>query len=116
MGTAADRTLLTDGHVVFREGQPASKIYLITQGEVELIKATEKGLKTITTCVSGDFIGTNALIDNEKYFATAKVKKAATIIPVEKELVTANLSKLDKLTLNVVKSVILRSNRLMDEK
>jgi len=116
MSKAVEKTLLTDGHVVFREGQPASKVYLITQGEVELLKNTGKALEPISTCRIGDFIGTNTLIDDENYHLTARVKTMATVVPIEKDDVCGKLSKLDKLTLNIIKSVILRSNRILDEK
>lgn len=116
MKKVTDRQLLSDGHVVFREGQPASVLYLVTQGEVELYKQVGNAQQLIMTCKVGEFIGVNTLVSQRNYSATAKVKGAAAIILVSQETVAAQLLKLDKLTLNIMTSVVDRLNGLLDEK
>lgn len=113
MSNITDRQILTDGQVVFREGQPASVFYLIAHGEVELLKVTENNKRVpIATSVAGDFIGIKGLIDDKNYTATAKVKGAATIIPIAREQIDNELKKLDKLTLNIINSTIKKADTI----
>lgn len=114
MKQVTDRQILTDGQVVFREGQPASIVYLIAHGEVELLKVDENNkMHPISTSIAGDFIGVKGLVDAKNYTATAKVKGAATIIPIAREKIDHELSKLDKLTLNIISSTIKKSDTIV---
>ena len=113
MNQITDRQILNDGQVVFREGQPASVVYLIAQGEIDLIKlSNDNKMEKIATCSAGDFIGIKSLIGDKNYTVTAKVNGAATIIPVAREKNDEELKKLDKLTLNIVASALKKAENI----
>lgn len=62
-----------EGNLIFREGDPASTIYLIVKGNVSLeICAPGIGCRRILTAGAGDLLGLSPLLDNVKLTATAR--------------------------------------------
>jgi CRP-like cAMP-binding protein len=58
--------------VIFHEGDEGAEMYVITQGRVEIRKATgPSSAKTLTTLQTGDLFGEMALIDRKPRSATA---------------------------------------------
>jgi CRP/FNR family transcriptional regulator len=73
------------GKAVFFEGEPATSMYILKDGMVELKKETEKGevaLKTIAT--PNEFFGEMALIDGKPRSTTAVCVKETRLIVVDK--------------------------------
>jgi CRP/FNR family transcriptional regulator len=73
------------GKVIFFEGEPASCMYILQAGSVELRKQTEKGelvLRTVTT--PNEFFGEMALIDGRERSTSAIAVRESSLITVDK--------------------------------
>lgn len=63
------------GEYIFYQGDPGIGLYILREGEVEIIRENEKGDKlTLAAIHKGDFFGELALIDGEKRSASAVAK------------------------------------------
>ncbi len=109
-----DKQAYTDGAVIFREGQPADKVYLIAQGTVALYKNTPKGPEKLYSCETGEFVGINTLVAGSKYSVTGKAEGIVSAVPILSNAIEGQLERLDKLTLNMIKSVVSRHNKLLE--
>ena len=59
------------GEVIFREGEPGSSFYLITEGTVRISKGDGEESETLGLIGAGDFIGEMAVIDGKLRSAAA---------------------------------------------
>jgi CRP-like cAMP-binding protein len=63
------------GEYIFYQGDPGIGLYIVREGEVEIIRENEQGDKvTLAVIQKGDFFGELALIDGEKRSASAIAK------------------------------------------
>lgn len=77
------------GQEIFREGTPGDLMYVILEGEVEILKAAQAGsAKVLSTLGKGEFFGEMALIDDSPRSASAVAK-------VDTKLLGMNESVLD---------------------
>ena len=72
-----------NNEVIFSEGDPSDKLYLLSEGNVKIVKHTAMGKDVILEVMSpGDIFGGVAVLDNKPYPATAQAMKAAKIIKI----------------------------------
>jgi CRP-like cAMP-binding protein len=63
------------GEFIFYQGDPGIGLYVMREGEVQIIRENEKGEKhKLATSKKGDFFGELALIDGERRSASAVAK------------------------------------------
>jgi len=76
-----------EGRIIFNEGDAGKELYVIIDGEVEIIKRTSlETSKTLITLKKGDIFGEMALIDALPRSATAIAKKAGTLLVMDEAL------------------------------
>ena len=68
--------------VVFKEGAPASKLYLVKNGEVLCLKASKDRLIPVFMAKEGDIIGESAMIQNLNHTYSAIVVNHAHLIEI----------------------------------
>jgi len=69
------------GEILFREKEPPREIYLIKEGQVEILK----GEKHIALLGEGDFLGEMGVIDGRPRSATAVAKTDTTVLVIDVE-------------------------------
>jgi CRP-like cAMP-binding protein len=69
------------GDVIFAEGDPGDKMYVIRSGEVEIL-LDGRALEVLT---SGGIFGEMALIDGAARVATARAKTACEVAPISEK-------------------------------
>ena len=67
------------GNYVFRKGETAKVMYLIIEGEVELML----GDTVVETAGEGSFIGEMALIEDEPRSASARARGDCRVFPID---------------------------------
>lgn len=66
------------GNYVFKKGEVAKVMYLVIEGEVDLLL----GKTVVETAGQGAFIGEMALIDDEKRSASARARGDCRVFPI----------------------------------
>jgi len=69
------------GYVVFRVGEPGDRMYVIKEGEVDIIVND----KVVETVGPGGIIGEMALIDTRARSATAVAKTDCQLVPIDEK-------------------------------
>ena len=69
------------GHLIFKQGEPGTVMYVIKQGEVEL----QVGDQPFTTVESGGILGEMALIDNSPRSLTAIARTECQLVPIDQK-------------------------------
>jgi CRP/FNR family cyclic AMP-dependent transcriptional regulator len=71
------------GAVIFEEGDPGSRIYVIQSGHVRIVKRTGGRAITLARLGPGEFFGEMALLDHQPRSASAVVDEAARILELD---------------------------------
>jgi CRP-like cAMP-binding protein len=67
------------GQYIFRAGEAAKLMYMIIEGEVDLML----GDTVVETATEGSFIGEMALIDEEPRSASARARSDSRVFPID---------------------------------
>lgn len=78
------------GQIVFREGDPASSLFVLEHGEIHLLKQWEADQYRLKTLGRGDCFGEVSLIDLQPRLTTAVAHSDSSLI----EISAANLQQL----------------------
>lgn len=72
------------GEVVFKDGEPALRLYLVEDGEVDLAYLIgHDHLQTVDTLVAGEMLMWSALVEPYRATATAVARTDATLIAID---------------------------------
>lgn len=71
------------GAVIFEEGDPGSRLYVIQSGQVRIVKRTGGRAVTLARLGAGEFFGEMALLDRQPRSATAVVDEPARILELD---------------------------------
>ncbi|MFA6505201.1 MAG: Crp/Fnr family transcriptional regulator [Treponemataceae bacterium] len=78
---------VAEGRVIFNEGDEGTQMFVIIDGEIEIVKRTSlETSKTLTTLKKGDVFGEMALIDAMPRSATAIAKKNGKLLVMDEAL------------------------------
>ncbi len=76
----SERESFSAGDVIFQEGEAASKMYLIAEGEVDLsVQGEPLGVEVVNGSV-----GEMAMVDPASRMTTAKAKTDCKLVPIER--------------------------------
>jgi CRP-like cAMP-binding protein len=71
------------GSVIFEEGDPGSRIYVIQTGHVRIVKRTGTRAVTLARLGPGEFFGEMALLDRQPRSASALVDEPARVLELD---------------------------------
>lgn len=91
-----------EGHVIFREGEPGDKMYIIVSGQVIIEKGEGKDIEMTLTLGSGECFGEMAILDGLPRSASVKVTKPANLLAIEREDFRELLRVYPEISLNVI--------------
>ncbi len=114
MNTGALGKLLQHGEVIVREGEVGNCMYVIQQGQVEVL--LNKGGKGVCVAVlsEGDFFGEMALFDQEVRSATVRAKGEARILTLEKRTFLRRIHEDPSLAFRMLEKMSRRVRKLND--
>jgi CRP/FNR family transcriptional regulator, cyclic AMP receptor protein len=103
------------GQVVFREGEPGASLFVLTEGEVEVLNGHGGADKVIAVLSAPAAFGEMALIDREARSATVRARTACQALELTAEAFTAfrNRSR-DGFTFVVINVARILSSRLRE--
>jgi CRP-like cAMP-binding protein len=73
-----------EGHILFKEGDPAERFYSLVKGCVKL-RISKIGQTVYTVSRAGEAFGWSSLIGREFYSATAEIKEPSILMVIERE-------------------------------
>lgn len=83
------------GHLIFREGEPGDKAYILRSGRVAILCDVDGKEVQIAVVERGAIIGEMALIDDEPRMASARVVEDATMTAIPAQLFKRRLKRLE---------------------
>jgi signal transduction histidine kinase len=81
----SSRRALTPGEVLMAEGGRSQTMFLILDGEFEILKRSGDQEVRLATRGSGEVLGEMALLDDAPHSATVRAASAATVLPIESQ-------------------------------
>jgi signal transduction histidine kinase len=75
---------LEPGEVLFREGEPGDRAYVVTAGELDVLKAAERRQVLVAVQGEGDVVGEMALVQETPRSATVRARTPARLISITK--------------------------------
>jgi pSer/pThr/pTyr-binding forkhead associated (FHA) protein len=74
------------GEYVFRQGDPADRVYMITSGEVEVVRELPTGEEEIAARLAdGEFFGENALLAYRRRNASVRCLTPVNVLAIERD-------------------------------
>lgn len=115
-----ERIEVKQGEAVFKEGEHGDCMYVIAEGQVQIIKEGPKEPVVLATLHPGSFFGEMAIVDCTERTATALAATDVTVMPVRSsELVTMMQHRPElgaKMIRTLVRRLIYTTNQVVDEK
>lgn len=71
------------GAIIVQEGSPGSEMFIIDEGEVEIVRIRAGHERVLTTLGPGDFFGEMSVLENRPRSATARAKVACRLLPID---------------------------------
>lgn len=87
---------LRGGTVLFSEGEPGDKAYLIVSGTVDIFRTRHDGEQLLASVGRGELIGEMSLIDSQPRMASARANTDAELIVISQDDLSERLSALQK--------------------
>jgi CRP-like cAMP-binding protein len=94
--------------IIFTEGTPGDVMYVIIDGEVEILV----GNKSLETIGPGDLLGEMALIDAHARSATAVAKSDARLAPIDEQHFLFMVEQTPFFALHVMRVLVERLRRM----
>ena len=104
-----------NGEIVFEEGSMGRDMYVIQNGEVEILKGTGESQFRLAVLGKGQIFGEMALFENLPRSATVRVKGKARILTVDARAFLSKVSADPTLAFHILKEMSQRVRRLDDE-
>jgi len=98
---------LTDGQVLFREGEPGQHMYIVRSGKLEL----RSGRRVLEAVGPGGLVGEMALIDPAPRSATAVARGACVVAAVDANTFDQLVQRVPRLALEVMRIMTRRLRR-----
>lgn len=91
-----------DGTVIFEEGQPGDKMFIIQSGTVRITKTIDGRSHQLAELVKGDFFGEMAIVSNITRSATATASGSVEILAFDRQGFEAMIGKNTMIAMNVI--------------
>ncbi len=95
------------GQAIFREGDPGDSLYIVAEGQVDIVK----GGQTLETVGSGGMLGEFALIDDKPRSATAIARTDCLLARVSRQHFLALIQRTPLFALQVMRVMADRLRR-----
>lgn len=105
-----DEISVAAGAIMYREGDKADKLYILTDGEVDIQYTLGSGeLRTVDTVVPGELLMWSALVEPFKSTAVVSVKAPSKLIAIDADKLRAFCA----LDLKVANEVLLHLTKML---
>lgn len=104
------------GKLLFLQGEPSSRLYVILRGWVKVYNGLESGEETILQMLSaGDTLLESAVFLNTKAPVSAQVVEEATLLSIPAPIIRKKVEENNPFAVSMLNNVSLRSQRLIHQ-
>lgn len=96
------------GEIIFREGDPADRAYVIEDGNVEISVARDAGAVTLAELGAGEILGEMAVIDQAYRTATATVTRDCRLTVVTPHQIQRRIDEADPVVRSLIQILLNR--------
>lgn len=75
--------LLQDGEILFHEGDESREMFVVVDGEIEVIKQTQNQPIVLASLKKGDFVGEMSLLESLPRSASARAKGPTKLLVIQ---------------------------------
>jgi CRP-like cAMP-binding protein len=107
-----------DGEIIMKQGEKGNCMYVIQEGQVEIIREKDAKEMRLAIAGEGDFIGEMAIFESETRSATVRALGEVRLITVDKENFIRRVNQDPSIAFRLVNTLIQRvreMNREMDK-
>jgi CRP-like cAMP-binding protein len=115
MDTGALGKIYQDGEIIIRQGEVGECMYVIQEGEVEIITEEEGHEVHLAVREKGEFFGEMALVDREVRSATVRAEGQVRVLTVDKKNFLRRIHEDPTLALRLVETMSHRIRELSEE-
>lgn len=115
MDTGALGRIYEDGEMIMKQGEVGDCMYVIQEGEVDILCDDNGKEVHLATRKAGDFIGEMAIFDRDVRSATVRAKGQARILTVDKKNFMSRIHEDPSLAFRVVETMSHRLRELQAE-
>jgi CRP-like cAMP-binding protein len=99
---------LAPGEVVFDEGDPADRLYVIRSGEVELVRLNAARQRVVARLGPGDFFGELGVVLSEPRTARAVAVSQTRLIALDRETLEAMIVDQPEIAIRMIRVLVSR--------
>ncbi|MFC1504512.1 Crp/Fnr family transcriptional regulator [Spirochaetota bacterium] len=106
------------GKIIFKEGEEANNLYLLVEGEVEILKKIKNAQKVLAVTQKGDIFGEMAVVDQKPRSATAIAKTDCRVIAINHESLEQIIQTTPEFSLKLIRLLsqkLRQSNNIISE-
>ena len=103
------------GDYLFRQGEAGTRMFLILDGEVELLVREQGRTVAIATYGPGDFVGEEALVESGPYSTDGRAVTTVRMLAVDRRHFLRRLNEDPTLTLSILRQLSRRVRTLGSE-
>lgn len=115
MATGALGKLYQDGEIVIRQGDVGNCMYIIQEGNVEVLIEKDGIEIPLAVRSEGDFIGEMAIFERDVRSATIRAKGAARLLTIDKKNFLRRVTEDPSLAFRLVETMSSRIRELSEE-
>lgn len=101
-----------EGEIIIRQGEVGNCIYIIQEGQVEVVSETGGHEVRLAVVGEGDFIGEMALFDRDVRSATVRSLGQARVLTVDRKVFLGNFKQDPSLAFRIVETMSHRIRKL----
>lgn len=95
-------------HILFMEGDPGDRMFIIRKGKVRIMKREGSQMTTLAELGPGAILGEMSLLDNQPRSATAKTLEATEVVEIDQKMLEQTFSQLPTWLTTIVRMVVQR--------
>jgi len=115
LGTGALGKAYEDGEIILRQGELGGCMYVIQEGQVEVLLRKEEGEIRVALLNEGEFFGEMALFEPEVRSATVRAVGPVRVLTVDKRTLLARIHQDPSLAFRIVQSMSKRIRNTNEE-
>lgn len=104
-----------DGELVCRQGEPGDCMYLVQEGELEVLHEEAGRETSLGRLRAGDIVGEMAIVDRQPRSATVRAAGRARVLTLDKRAFLRQVAEDPSLAFRVLKQMSLRIRALNEE-